>query len=142
MDNRTAYHPAHLDGFTEPASDQFFEVDSATNRHFQVVCSCDSREFLLLLSNRKSVKAICAECHAIITLYDLAFYPAAVKIRGQEEFAPLNALSDWPASVFVRFEYSEPEPDVEFDRNDITWCEILVRSRVGKLVTVFDDETC
>ncbi len=30
----------------------------------------------------------------------------------------------------------------EFDRNDISWCQVFVETASGNLAKVFDDETC
>jgi hypothetical protein len=75
-------------------------------------------------------------------VYDLAMYPAASKTRGAEVFEPLARESGSASPVFVRYEYGAPEPDVEFDRNDISWCQVFIETTSGSLAKVFDDETC
>jgi hypothetical protein len=92
-------------------------------------------------SNRKSVTAICDSCRSSVRVYDLACYPAAVKLAGDDVFGPMRNLPVQPTQLFVCYEYPEPEPDVEFDRNDISWCQIFADDGSGNLVEVFNDET-
>jgi predicted RNA-binding Zn-ribbon protein involved in translation (DUF1610 family) len=134
-------HPSHLDDCAEDASARFPDDASDVHKHVQVVCLCGCCKFRLLQSNRESVVAVCPECGQNIVVYDLALYPAAVKLPGTELFCEMESMPIRPASVFVRYEYSEPEPDVEFDRNDITWCQIFSENEAGDLVKIFDDET-
>jgi hypothetical protein len=75
-------------------------------------------------------------------VYDLAVYPAASKTRGEEVFERLIRESGSDSPVFVRYEYGVPEPDMEFDRNDICWCQVFIEIGSGELAKVFDDETC
>ena len=85
--------------------------------------------------------AICASCQERITIYDLAFYPAAVKLEGEETFVAMDSMPVRPSQVYVCYEYGELDPDQQFDRDDICWCQIFTESQSGQLVRVFDDET-
>jgi hypothetical protein len=134
-------YPSHLNDCVEDASDRFLADATDVHKHYELVCSCGHRSFELFLSNRKSVMAVCSACGAHILVYDLAHYPAAVKIAGPESFSTLDSVPTHPAHVFIRYEYGEPEPDVDFDPNAITWCQIFVDAEDGNLVQVFDDET-
>jgi len=48
-------------------------------------------------------------------LYDLAFYPAATKGRGEEVFAPLKAARTEALPVYVSYEYGGLDEGQEFD---------------------------
>src|SRR5689334_8447313 len=117
-------YPEHLEGNAEDGSSRFPRDASEFHRYCQVVCQCGGRTFDLLVSDRRSVVAVCATCGSKILVYDLALYPAAVKIAGEETFGALKDGSFFPTAIFVMYEYGEPEPDVDFDRNDISWCRV------------------
>jgi hypothetical protein len=48
-------------------------------------------------------------------LYDLVFYPAATKGRGEEAFTPLKATRTEVLPVYVSYEYGELDEGQEFD---------------------------
>jgi len=134
-------YPAHLGEAVEDASGRFPENASDFHTLIALVCRCGSRTFDLLVSDRKSVVAVCEACGSKTVVYDLAFYPAAIKMPGPESFTELSGMPTRPAKIFVQYEYGPREPDMEFDRNAITWCQIFSESEIGTLVKVFDDET-
>lgn len=133
--------PSHLQDYVLDASSSFASDASSTHFFFKLRCTCGSTRLQLTHSRQKTVHAKCLKCPIQFTVYDLANYPAAVKLSGREEFRELDDPADYDA-VFVMFEYSEPECDVEFDENDITWCQIFVRRADGEISKIFDDETC
>jgi hypothetical protein len=45
-----------------------------------------------------------------------------------------------PCEMFVAYEYGQMEPGEEFNRDDISWCQVFLRAN-GSLSQVFDDET-
>ena len=133
--------PTHLNGCLRDASSRFPQDASELHRYGQLVCTCGCEQFDLVAGDKRTVFASCTKCDRRITVYDLALYPAAVKISGEETFAPLRSGRDQRA-IFVMYEYGMPEPDMEADPNDITWCQILVETSTGEVDKVFDDETC
>lgn len=135
-------YPEHLGDCVKNATGRFAGDVTNEHRYYQLVCSCGDIRFTLWESNRKSVLAECASCKRRTIVYDLAFYPAAVKLPGAENYARLASQKCIPSEVFVLYEYGTPEDDMDFNRNDITWCQIFVVTESGKLETVFDDETC
>jgi len=134
-------YPEHLDNCVEDASHLFPGKVSDLHKHYQIVCHCGGSLFELFVSDKESVLAQCATCGTRIVVYDLASYPAAVKLRGEELFRPLAATENRPSRVYVRYEYGPLDADQVFDRNDITWCQVFVESVSGRLEKVFDDET-
>lgn len=134
-------YPSHLEDCVESASHIFSADETDLHKHYEIVCNCGSRVFNLWLSNKKSVKAECTQCSKIIVIYDLQFYPTAVKLPGDEQFSPMANQVKRPSNVFVQYEYGPPETDVPFDRNDITWCQIFACQEKGEIERVFDDET-
>ena len=134
-------YPVHLNDCVEDASQLFSGKASDYHKHYQIKCSCGADLFELLVSNRKSVLAKCASCGARILVYDLAFYPAAVKLTGEETFRELEGGPGFPSRIYVQYEYGLLDADEPFDRNDVTWCSIFAESIGGELRRVFDDET-
>ena len=135
-------YPRHVDGFVKDASAVFDGDASPVHKYYSLWCACGCRSFFIRISNLRSVIARCASCQHDIVVYDLQMYPTAIKTRGEEVFAPLPADIDQPSIVYVLYEYSEPEEDVEFDQDDISWCQVFVKGDSGEIVKVFDDETC
>ena len=142
MDPNRDYFPDHVRGFAVSASHRApFQVDN-WHHFYQIVCRCGSPLFQLYVSNKDSVKAQCAECNTEIVLYDLTKYPASAKLPGPEEFQQFKFKDEVNAkTVFVMYEYSMPEEDVEFNQNDITWFALWVENRDGNLELIIDDET-
>ena len=132
------YHPEHVDGFTESAGIRFAAKADECHHCFQIVCSCAQRRFHVLINNKLTVLARCVACGRQITIYDLACYPAAPKKRGSGEF---RKAVDQQGAVYVMYEYGETDEGEQFDRNDITWCQIWIEDDSGKMITLLDDET-
>ena len=133
--------PNHLQEYVEDASSVFPSESSSNHRYYRLRCGCGNTQFRLDQSQLKTVKATCKICGVSITIYDLDYYPAAVKLSGVEVFEVLDSGEN-QAALFVMFEYGVPEPDVEFDANDITWCQIFIERSNGEIDRIFDDETC
>lgn len=135
------YCPSHLRDHVEDASSTFRQETSHNHKYFKLNCGCGSTQFRLMISPQKSVRGNCLTCGNSFTIYDLAYYPAGVKLPGSEEFRELDDPAN-QAAVYVMFEYGEAEPDMEFDENDVTWCQIFVQRNEGEIEMIFDDETC
>ena len=73
-------------------------------------------------------------------VYDLQFYPAASKSKGDEVFLEMDISKEKPVKVYVGYEHGETDDDQEFDQNDITWCQIFADNDNG-IIKVFDVET-
>ena len=75
-----------------------------------------------------------------ITIYDLKYYPAAIKL---DDNCPLSKVYHEPVSVFMNYEYSDEylyEDDVAFDINDVVWGKVFIRVN-NSLIKILDDET-
>lgn len=107
---------------------------------YKLKCTCNCESFMVYKDVHPSVFAKCCYCDKMITVYDLDYYPVAVKLK--REF-PLKNVNDIPTSVYVNYEYNDEflyEDDVEFDENDISWCKVFVENN-NTLVKILDDET-
>ena len=135
-------HPCHLNCIAFDASAHFPKDASNEHQYWEIVCRCGGQKFDLRLSNRKSVLAVCAGCQSPVVIYDLAYYPAAVKTAGPESFSELPDMPIRPSRIIVHYEYGVPEPDMDFNQDDISWCQVFTESTDGMLIKVFDDETC
>jgi hypothetical protein len=131
--------PSHIECHAVPASDTFSESADAFHHYFQVVCSCGSILFVLLMGSLRSVHAICHKCRSMICLYDLSKYPTATKEKGEEVFK-VHALTMEGKAIYVGYEYGELDDDQEFDQDDISWFELFVETN-GKPLRVFSDES-
>lgn len=135
-------YPDHLAGIVLRAPESLVQEYGSTKSVLQLRCVCGSRLFGLFISNKRTVHAVCHQCGERAVVYDLEHYPAAIKIPGIEYFEPLKLQAVRPSPVIVVIEYPEPEPDIAFDKNDITWCTILTPDENGLMQRVFSDETC
>jgi hypothetical protein len=133
--------PRNLANNIIDASHRFEGETSDFHKYYQAVCTCGGELFELFESNLQTVHAVCTACSTRLAIYDLEYYPAATKLSGPETFETMNPQCTGPSRVFVQFEYGEPEPDVEFDANDVTWCAIYTETPNGDLTKVFNDET-
>ena len=73
-------------------------------------------------------------------MYDLKFYPAAVKLKEDLERV---MVVDEPVSLYANYQYSDEfllEKDVYFDQDDISWGMAFVE-KGGELIKILDDET-
>ncbi|MDZ7619332.1 MAG: hypothetical protein U1E05_20220, partial [Patescibacteria group bacterium] len=129
--------------FVQDATKNFPGESDEFHHYYKLVCDCGSQRFLLHQSNRKSVVASCRQCGREIIVYDLSNYAAACKVAGEEHLSPMASADGATAdvTVFVMYEYGEIDDDQEFDRNDVTWCQVFVEDASGTHVCVFDDET-
>jgi len=133
--------PKHIEDSVVNAQEKFSGKADEFHQYFQVVCcKCASRIFHLFVSNKDSVKALCAKCRRTVLIYDLDVYPAATKLSGEEIFEELDVTTRGPLPIYVGYEYGEFDDDQVFDQNDITWCQVFVE-KGDKLLKVFDDET-
>lgn len=103
-------------------------------------CTCSCNKFTVYKDKHPSVLAECANCGKVITVYDLAYYPSAVKLK--KDFN-LIKVDDSPVCVYVNYEYDDEylyEEDVEFDANDVTWGKVFIANN-NELKKILDDET-
>ncbi len=110
-------------------------------RLFLLKCNeCGGVRFKLFESNLRTIKGQCGECGSMFVIYDLAKYPAAMKLKAEESFTEMPCTKVQDASVFVAYEYGDFDDDHEFDCNDITWFEMFIEVD-GMIQKVFSDET-
>lgn len=108
---------------------------------YKVKCTCNCEKFIVYQDAHPSVFAKCCNCGNMITVYDLEYYPAAVKL--DRNYA-VNKMDENSVRVYVNYEYSDEfldEEDVEFDANDITWAKVFIANN-GAIRKILDDETC
>lgn len=129
-------HPRHLTDWVESADINQFRSDADEFHHyFKLRCKCGADSFELFKSDKHTVRARCQTCAREVTVYDLAYYPAATKLAGSESFRLVGA-----GKVYMMYEYGEAEDDEVFNPDDITWCQIWL-GRQSDLELVLDDET-
>ncbi|OOM06330.1 hypothetical protein [Clostridium saccharobutylicum] len=144
--------PKHVEGFIETIDngdkykiDDFNEFDKYTFP-YEIKCSCTNKIFKIYIDEHPSVVAECSRCGKKIIVYDLKYYPAATKIKKEfplKEYVSRNG--DELFNICVVYEYSdefEYEDDVEFDKNDISWCTVYgygIKSK--KVFEIISDET-
>lgn len=136
------HHPAHIDGYVRDATHRFSEEADAFHFFYQVACPCGSLLFKARKSQCESLEVECKTCGKIVSVYNLAEYPAATKLDKAEELLEIS-LPDGTThgSIFVMYEYGELDEDQDFDRNDITWCGVWLEASDQSLVLILDDET-
>ena len=132
--------PTHIEKFVVDASSRFRIPEDGYHFYFELKCVCGSQLFYLLFGDKRSVRAICNRCLNKITIYNLSFYPSASTIGGEEAYYISDLTCEVPALIFVMYEYGILDEGDDFDKNDITWCQVFVESPSG-LTKVFDDET-
>ena len=92
---------------------------------YKLKCICNCEKFIVYQDKHPSVFAKCNNCGKMITVYDLKYYPSAVKLN--KDYI-LNQLNESAVSVYVNYEYDDEflyEEDVEFDDNDIIWGRVF-----------------
>ena len=112
--------------------------------HFtwKIKCECGETKFKVLMDEHPSVFCKCSNCGKDITVYDLANYPAATKLKEELEEEQISIEDAEDFNVYVMYEYSDEfeEDDEEFDQNDITWA-IAYIGNGDILEKILDDET-
>lgn len=107
---------------------------------YKVKCTCGCNKFIVYKDKHPSVFAECDNCRKVITVYELAHYPSAVKLKKDFD---LIKVDEAPVMVYVNYEYDDEylyEEDVEFNANDITWGKVFIANKNG-LKKILDDET-
>lgn len=107
---------------------------------YKIKCNCGNEKFYVYNDASPGVYAKCPICNRMITIYDLDYYPAAVKLNKHYE---KELVEDKLVNVYVNFEYDDEytfEDDVEFDMNDICWGKVFIGDNNG-LKLILDDET-
>lgn len=110
---------------------------------WKIKCECGETKFKVFMDEHPSVFCKCSKCSKDITVYDLAYYPAAVKLQDELEAEQVSVEGVEHFNVYAIYEYSdefETEDDVDFDQNDITWAVAYVGN--GDIIEkILDDET-
>ena len=134
--------PLHIEGYVVPAENQIPYKSDDFHFYYQVKCSCDAIWFHVQTSSKPNVIAICRSCGKRITVYDIPNYPAGVQSQKTSEVLEVqHPEGENVLKVFVMYEYGELDDDQEFDRNDISWCQVFVQNESETLVKIVDDET-
>ena len=140
-------YPDHLEGIASRLERDNAIFPFACDDHtpaYQLRCSCGREELEVWKSKMPTVYARCSDCHSVLIVYDLRLYPAASYLTGQPDPFTLVTL---PCGcdkllVYASYEYPEPEEDIPFNPNDISWCIICCRCTSHQTVQeIVDDET-
>lgn len=114
--------------------------ESETSFVYKLKCDCGCEKFEVYQDAHPTFYARCCECMKMITVYDLEYYPTAIKLNGDYD---VNKVVEDTVYVYVNYEYDDEsmyEDDVEFDENDITWAKVFIAGN-GGLKKILDDET-
>ena len=71
---------------------------------YKIRCSCNCDNFIVYKDAHPSVFAKCCQCGKILTIYDLRFYPAAIKLETEY---PQEQIGDEAVNVYANYEYSD-----------------------------------
>ena len=125
------------DLFFRNLCDMYQDVNSFV---YKLKCTCDCDKFIVYQDEHPSVFAKCNYCEKMITVYDLKYYPSAVKLN--KDYT-LKKLYEHAVLVYMNYEYDDEfmfEEDIEFDTEDITWGKVFVLND-NQLIKILDDET-
>ncbi len=115
------------------------------NYHFvyKMKCSCYNDKFEVYKDDNPTVIIRCTNCNKEITVYDLKYYPSAIKLEDKLEMEQVICCNQNIFNVYPIYEYGDEfEYDTEFDENDITWCIIFIREiKNNSIKKLIDDET-
>lgn len=112
--------------------------------HFvhKVKCSCCNTKFEVYIDEHPTVMIKCAECNKEIIVYDLDYYPAAIKLDDKLQMKQVSYQNNSIFIVYSIYEYGDLDVDVEFDENSISWCTVFIKdSENNILIKLIDDET-
>jgi len=136
--NKYCYAPKNDDAYLRLAQ----EYEDGYTFVYKIKCICENQHFFVYKDKHPTVELKCNKCSEHISVYDLKYYPCAVKLN--KEY-PLKLVSNDLYCVYVVFEYSnesEDEEDVPFDDNDITWCYIYIKNIIAnEVIELINDET-
>ncbi len=107
---------------------------------YKVKCTCHCERFIVYKDAHPSIFAKCCNCGNMITVYDLKYYPAAVKLN--KDFTR-EIVDEKAVQIYVNYEYDDEflyEDDVEFDADDITWGKVFIAND-NEIKKILDDET-
>lgn len=108
---------------------------------YKVKCMCGCNQFKIYMDKHPSAYLECSYCSKFITVYDLQYYPAAVKLDKEYTSEVYNMGNNF--SVYVIYEYTdefEIDDDVVFNPDDISWGKVYVKNK-NTLKKILDDET-
>ena len=107
---------------------------------YKIKCTCGSMNFFVYKDAHPSIFAKCCCCEKNITIYDLAYYPAAVKLKKDFQIKEVDKNA---VLVYANYEYDDEflyEEDVLCDENGVTWGKVFIR-KGDELIKILDDET-
>lgn len=123
------------------------EFNAEDNSLHKIKCTCGNIKFQVYCDPNPTVKAVCPKCGQEIIIYDLIYYPAAVKCPKDDDVFVLeehNGITEF--EVYTVFEYVPEEweelskdPDYRFN-DDITWCWVYIKCS-DEIINIVDDET-
>ena len=102
-----------------------------------IKCSCGNNRFVVYIDPNPTVEIVCKCCLKRISVYDLAYYPAAVKCpKDNDVFSIVHLDSQSEFKVYAIYEYSD-----DYDgENDVSWCHVYI-STDDDLIEIVNDET-
>lgn len=109
---------------------------------WKIKCECGETKFKVFTDEHPSVFCKCSKCNKDITVYDLANYPAATKLKEELETEQVCMEGVEDFNVYAIYEYSDEfeEDDEDFDQNDITWAYAYIGND-DIVEKILDDET-
>lgn len=112
---------------------------------YQIACPCGCHKFHVYIDEHPTALAECSKCKNKFVLYDLSLYPNAIKLSKQFEmkkFTTINGLNVFELCVLYEYSDEFEFSDENFDVNDITGFSLFAfDDDIGKIITIFDDET-
>lgn len=130
----------HIDENDSCFSHLYNTYEETNSFVYKLKCTCNCEKFIVYKDEHPSVFAKCNNCGKMITVYDLKYYPSAVKLN--KDYT-LNQINKDSVFVYVNYEYDDEflyEEDVEFDADDITWGKVFILND-NYLIKILDDET-
>lgn len=110
---------------------------------YKIKCSCGNEKFIVFEDLHPSIYCKCIKCNKNIIVYDLQYYPAAIKLNCPYERKEIRIHNETEFLLYVVYEYSnefEEKKDVEFDQDDITWAKVFIKGN-SCFEMILDDET-
>lgn len=140
--------PLHIKAFcTVDNEDETYKklvAEYEDNNHFvyKAQCSCSNTTFRVYTDEHPTVLIRCIKCNKEITVYDLQYYPAAVKLDDEAKMKQISFQQNSAFYVYPIYEYGDFDEDMGFDENDISWCVVFIRDvKESTLIKIIDDET-
>lgn len=113
---------------------------------YKIKCLCGCSIFEIFTDRHPTAEAVCTNCGKRITVYDLKYYPNAIKLSEDFEMKKYLSVETGQSKfeICALYEYSD-EFDFNsefFDRNDITGFSLFAFDETtSDIILVLDDET-